>query len=205
MDYSQGHAFSVGDGAGAAVMGVSDDFVMVDYAVQTRSEQYGAMTMRTRSPMDNKRRKILVDEQHIPIPTYEIQPEEGIQSFQSAMPGPAEMVKNLLAKHHLNGNDIALISHQASRLLIDYWQNELRPSEYLETLAQFGNMTLATYPVNLAYYSQRVKADYIVLVAVGVGYHQMAILLRNKKPRFRRYLRPFSALPQKIRNSGNML
>ncbi|HEX3643465.1 MAG TPA: 3-oxoacyl-ACP synthase, partial [Ktedonobacteraceae bacterium] len=48
MDYTQGHAFSIGDGAGAAVIGPGAHFVLFDYATQTLSEQYGTMAMRMR-------------------------------------------------------------------------------------------------------------------------------------------------------------
>lgn len=182
MDYSQGHSFSIGDGAGAAVVGVHDAFSFVDYTVQTRSEQYGAMTMHIHPTLLHGHSQIPVDEQDgMPIPTYTIQPEEGIQSFQQAMPGPAEMIKKLLKKHGLHGDDIALITHQGSRLLLDYWKKELQPNEYLETMEQFGNMTLATYPVNLAYYQDKITSKYILLIAVGVGYHQVALLLKRKR------------------------
>ncbi|GCF10462.1 3-oxoacyl-ACP synthase III family protein [Dictyobacter arantiisoli] len=180
MDYTQGHALGVGDGAGAAVVGISDQFVLVDYVTQTRSAQYGAMTMRTRPVLLDGRWQFPVNAHNTPIPTYEILLEDGIQSFQEALPGPAAMAQQLLEKHSLTGEDVALISHQATRVMLDYWQKALRPREYLETLEQFGNMTIATYPVNLAYYSTRVTAPYLLLVAVGVGYHQTALLLKRE-------------------------
>jgi 3-oxoacyl-[acyl-carrier-protein] synthase-3 len=180
MDYTQGHAISIGDGAGAAVIGPNASFVLVDYAIQTLSEQYGAMTMATRVSTLHGMRHILVDEHNIPLPTYEITLEEGIQSFRvSAMDGLPQMVHALLNKHGLMGGDIALITHQASRLLMDHWAESLQPKEYLDTLEQFGNLTLATYPVNLAYHFPSITADYLVFAAVGVGYHQIALLLKR--------------------------
>jgi 3-oxoacyl-[acyl-carrier-protein] synthase-3 len=180
MDYTQGHSISVGDGAGAVVLGPGHSFIPLDYATQTLSEQYGAMTMSIRPSMLNGRRYIPVDTHNLPVPTYEITQEEGIHSFMTAgMEGPPVLVQRLLHKHGLTGRDIALISHQASRLMLDYWTQCIQPREYLETLEQFGNMTLATYPVNLAYYFQHITSKYLVIVAVGVGFHQTALLFKR--------------------------
>jgi 3-oxoacyl-[acyl-carrier-protein] synthase-3 len=179
MDYTKGHALSIGDGAGAAIIGPGGHFVLVDYATQTLSEQYGTMTMQTRVSTLNGRPHILVDKQNIPIPTYEISEEEGInQTFLvSAMHGLPQMVHGMLKKHSLSGKDIALITHQASRVLMDHWGESLQPKQYLDTLELFGNLALASYPVNLAYHFSNITADYLVFAAVGVGYHQTALLL----------------------------
>ncbi|GHO90581.1 3-oxoacyl-[acyl-carrier-protein] synthase 3 [Reticulibacter mediterranei] len=180
MDYTQGHALSIGDGAGAVVVGPGNHFMPLDYATQTVSNQYGAMTMNVHASTRNGKWSVPVDRQNVPIPTYEITQEEGIHSFLTAgMEGPPVLVQRLLHKHGLTGQDIALISHQASRLMLDYWTQCLQPREYLETLERFGNMTLATCPVNLAYYFQSIAANYLVMVAVGVGFHQTAMLLKR--------------------------
>lgn len=164
-DYTQGHALCIGDGAGAAIVGDNADFALVDYATQTLSGQYGAMTMQARDGH---------------TPTYKIMEGQGIYSFQvSAMQGIPDMVQALLKRHGLTGNDIALITHQASRVLMDHWAEQLQPKEYLDTLEQFGNLTLASYPVTLAYHYPTIMADYLVLAAVGVGYHQTALLFRR--------------------------
>ena len=178
-DYTQGHAFSIGDGAGAVVVGPSAHFVLVDYATQTLSEQYGTMAMQMRVSTFHGRRHILVDEQNTPIPSYVIDPEEGIhQTMQtSAMHGLPQMVHLLLKKHNLVGKDIALVTHQPSRALMDHWEKTLQPKQYLDTLELFGNLTLASEPVNLAYHFSNITADYLVFASVGVGYHQTALLL----------------------------
>lgn len=171
MDYTQGHALSVGDGAGAAIISRDADFVLIDYMTQTLSDQYGAMTMQTYDT---------------PRPSYKITEEKGIYSFQvSAMDGLPSMVHSLLKKHGLTGQDIALLTHQASRVLMDHWAECLQPKEYLETLEQFGNLTLATYAVNLAYHYATITSEYLVLAAIGVGYHQTALLLRRFPPGIR--------------------
>jgi 3-oxoacyl-[acyl-carrier-protein] synthase-3 len=165
MDYTQGHALSIGDGAGAVVVGPEADFELVDYATQTLSAQYGAMTMQARDT---------------PRATYKITEDTGIYSFQvSAMEGIPTMVQSLLDKHGLMGENIALITHQASRVLMDHWAERLQPKQYLDTLEQFGNLTLASYPVTLAYHYLNIVTDYLVFAAVGVGYHQTALLLKR--------------------------
>ena len=115
-----------------------------------------------------------------PLPTYTITEDMGIHTFQvSAMEGLPRMVHSLLNKHGLTGADIALITHQASRVLMDHWNNQLQPRENLDTLVQFGNLTSASYPVTLAYHYPNITAKYLVLAAVGVGYHHTALLLKR--------------------------
>jgi 3-oxoacyl-[acyl-carrier-protein] synthase-3 len=180
MDYTQGHSLSVGDGAGAAVVCANADFVLVDYVTQTVSEQYGAMAMKMRYITLNGRRHVLVDGQGLPIPSYEITELAGIHSFQeTAMYGLPNMVQSLLEKHGLTGKHITLITHQASRVLMDQWAEMLQPEAYLDTLEQFGNLTVASYPVNFAYHYTNIKTEYLVFAAVGVGYHQTALLFKR--------------------------
>jgi 3-oxoacyl-[acyl-carrier-protein] synthase-3 len=180
MDYTQGHSLSVGDGAGAVLVGPGEEFTLVDYATRTLSNQYGAMTMQMRAKSTHGQRYVLVDENNVPIPTYEITQEEGISSFQvSAMHELPRMINELLKKHRLTGRNIGLITHQASRVLMDHWADAIQPKEYLDTLEQFGNMTMATYPTNFAYFAPRMTSEYLVFAALGVGYHQTAVLLKR--------------------------
>lgn len=62
---------------------------------------------------------------------------------------------------------------------MDHWAERLQPKQYLDTQEQFGNLTLASYPVTLAYHYLNIAADYLVFAAVGVGYHQTALLLKR--------------------------
>jgi 3-oxoacyl-[acyl-carrier-protein] synthase-3 len=104
----------------------------------------------------------------------------GIHSFQeTAMYGLPNMVQSLLEKHGLTGKHITLITHQASRVLMDQWAEMLQPEAYLDTLEQFGNLTVASYPVNFAYHYTNIKTEYLVFAAVGVGYHQTALLFKR--------------------------
>lgn len=180
MDYTKGHSISPGDGAGAVVIGRSNCFTLVDYDTETLSNEYGAMTMGCRPSIYNGIRSLIVDENNLPIPTYDIKAEAGIQGFlTTGMESPPRLIKSLLERHGLTGKQIALISHQASRKLMDCWHEAIKPKEYFDTFEEFGNMVLASIPVTLAYYNNKITADYIVLLALGVGFHQVALLLKR--------------------------
>lgn len=167
MDYTQGHSIGIGDGAGAAVVGPGERLVLVDYAADTFSDEYGAMTMRPRPEKGFER------------PTYGIDPGAGIQAFmKSGMDGPLRMVKGLLDKHGLTGGDVTLIAHQATRKLMDHWAQHLRPREYLDTYEDFGNMVVASIPVTLARFHRELRTPYLVMMGLGIGAHQMAVLVR---------------------------
>lgn len=167
VDYAQGHAFGIGDGAGAAVLGPGERLVLVDYAVDTFSDEYGSMTMRPRPESGFDR------------PVYGLEPARGLSSFlNSGMDGPPRLVERLLRKHGLTGEDITLVSHQATRKLLDHWNEKIRPREYLHTLEDCGNMALASIPVTLARHHRELRTKYLVLFGIGIGAHQMALLVR---------------------------
>ncbi len=167
VDYAQGHASGIGDGAGAAVLGPGERLVLVDYAADTFSDEYGAMTMRPRP------------ESGFDKPVYGLEPSRGVQAFlRSGMEGPPRLVERLLRKHGLTGEDITLVSHQATRKLLDHWNERIRPREYLHTIEDCGNMVIASIPVTLARYSRELRTKYLVLCGLGIGAHQLALLVR---------------------------
>jgi 3-oxoacyl-[acyl-carrier-protein] synthase-3 len=171
LDYTQPHAFGIGDGAGAAVIGPSDRFTFIDYETNTFSNEYGVMTMQHRAAA--------ADEP--PAATYRIAEEAGIDAFLSTgMNGPPQLTRSLLAKHQLSSDRIAFIAHQASDKLINYWSEHLQPQEYFHTFEQFGNMTLASIPVTLSHCYDKITAEYIVLLALGIGAHQTALLIKTR-------------------------
>ena len=162
------------------VIGRSSCFTLVDYETETLSNEYGAMTLQNRPLIQNGIHSPIVDENNVPIPTFDIAAEEGIQLFlNTGMSAPPLLIKSLLERHGLTGNQIALIGHQASRKLMDHWAQVIQPKEYFDTFEQFGNMVLASIPVTLAYYCHKITADYIVIVALGVGFHQIALLIKR--------------------------
>jgi 3-oxoacyl-[acyl-carrier-protein] synthase-3 len=178
VNYQTPPAISAGDGAGAAVLGRTTDrarFTLVDAIVETQSDDYGAMTMQP-DPIP-------------PVPPatataytapYFHLTAAGRQIFADfGERHPPAVVGRLLARHGLTGADIALIGHQASSVLLDAWRAAIGPAQLLDTLATFGNMTLASIPVNLAYFHDRIAHDHLVLLGLGAEVHVSALLLRR--------------------------
>ena len=166
VDMSQGHALGIGDGAGAAVLGPGERLVLVDFAADTFSDEYGAMTMRPRP------------ESGFSHPVYGLEPERGVQAFlRSGMDGPPRLVERLLRKHGLTADDITLVSHQATRKLLDHWNERIRPRDYLHTLEDCGNLVIASIPVTLARHHRSLRTPYLVLLGLGIGAHQVALLV----------------------------
>lgn len=167
MDYTQGHSIGIGDGAGAALVGPSDKLVLVDWAADTFSQEYGAMVMRN------------WPEKPLAHPTYGIDPSAGVQAFLSTgMEGPPRIVQRLLAKNGISASEITLITHQATRKLMEHWAERIRPCAYLDTYEELGNMVIASIPVTLAKTVAEIKTPWLVLVGLGIGAHQMALLIR---------------------------
>ncbi|MCY1047323.1 3-oxoacyl-ACP synthase [Corallococcus sp. bb12-1] len=170
MDYSQGHSHVIGEGAGAAVVGFAGPdsrCVLVDWAADTFSNEYGAMVLTVRP------------ESGLAHPTYGISSAEGIRAFMSSgMDGPPRLVARLLAKHGVSPDEVTLISHQATRKLMDHWAQAIRPHEYLDTFEDYGNMVHASIPVTLARFHRELRTKYLVMVGLGIGAHQMAMLVR---------------------------
>jgi 3-oxoacyl-[acyl-carrier-protein] synthase-3 len=166
-DYRLGNAYGLGDGAAAAVLGPSDSLVPVDWEARTLGSQYRAMTMRHRP------------ESGLDHPTFRLEPEAGVQTFLSlGMDGAPELVARLLARHGLDGGDITFVGHQASRKLMDHWNERIRPRAYLDTLEDCGNLLFASVPVTLSRH-RRLQTPYLVLYGIGIGsVADVALLLK---------------------------
>lgn len=179
FDYTLGHATAGGDAAGGALVGRGDRFVILDHAGITLSRYYHAMTMGLRAVSINGRRHLpLSDSTGLPVPILEIN-QTGIEALASAIKeGVPVVVGKLLARHGIDPGRIALTTHQGIRILLDYWAERIQPKEYLETLADFGNMGTAAYPVNLAHFQHSITAEYLVMAGIGPGMHVTAVLLR---------------------------
>lgn len=170
MDYTKPHSIGIGDAAGAVVIGPSGHFTFIDYDTDTFSNEYGAMTMQYRSLIPNEP----------VVPTYNIATEEGIKAFISTgMDGPPTLTNSLLLKHKLSSDQIAFIAHQASYKLIEYWAETIKPKEYFHTFEKFGNIVLASIPVTLSNCYNKITAEYIVLLGLGIGAHQTALLMKR--------------------------
>ena len=171
VDYTKGHSISIGDGAGSAIVGRHAPWSFIDYATETLGNIYGAMTMKTREPADHPQQKKAL---------YAIEPEAGIESYKKeGMEGPLRLINQLIKRNNVPAPAIALFTHQASRKLLNHWNEQLKPGHLYDTLNVYGNMTFATIPVNLSHYWDEIQEEYLVLHTLGVGFHQTAILLRR--------------------------
>jgi 3-oxoacyl-[acyl-carrier-protein] synthase-3 len=183
VDYHTVQSISAADGAGAAVLSLSNDptlWQVVDQCTLTDSSKFGTMfTQGTRYDIDPPR------DGHAHLwsnPVFHITPE-GFSAFGTfgAKAAPA-VVLDLLARHQLHGSDITLISHQASQVLLTAWQQSIQPAQFIETIQQFANMTVANIPVTLAWSTQNnpIAKSNLVLFALGPEMHANAVLLQRQ-------------------------
>ena len=181
VSYETPQSISAGDGAGAAVIGLSSDesrWALADDHSITQTKFFGSMFM--------------AGENVVPIP-----PQSGPlfsnPFFQITALGLSETYKifgvktapeavvQLLARNGLKGSDVTLTGHQSSSVLVDNWVKVIQPADLLTTIQNFANMTAASIPVNLAWApaNHPVTTDYLVCLALGDDAHADAMLLRR--------------------------
>ena len=183
VNYHTPQCVSAGDGAGAAIIGVTRDtsrLRVVDYEVSYQSSGYGNMYMQADE---------LVDAPPTPVdppftetyshPYYHIT-EQGMSEYQVfGVQEPPKVVARLLDRNAVDSAATTIIAYQASAKLLDAWKTAMQPFQMLQTLEQFGNMVIANLAVNMAIFSKQVKTDYAVLVGMGAEPHTTALLLRK--------------------------
>ena len=178
VSYRTPQSVSAADGAGAAVVGRTTDpgrFAVAGVQTICRTASYGAMYMAG-DP-------ICAGEASIgqTNATFHINPE-GFELFKEfGMEAPPKAVAKLLDGAGLGADEVSLISHQASAVLMEQWKKSIRPRAYLETLETFANMVAATIPVNLAFFHDRVETNALVLLAMGTEFLTSAVLLRRER------------------------
>jgi 3-oxoacyl-[acyl-carrier-protein] synthase-3 len=180
VDYKTPESVSAGDGAGAAVLGLSSDattFEVIDFETQTQSDDYGVMFVQPDRVGEGPD-----GEPTFSKPYFHITPAgfAGFASFGENV--PPQVVNRLLARNALRGSDIALIAHQTSAVLNDAWTKAIEPAQFLQTLSTFANMTLASIPVNLSFFRDEIQSDHVVLLALGPELSTNAVLLRRSRP-----------------------
>lgn len=175
VDYRTPQSISAADAAGAAVVARTTNtaaFTLVDVETIGETADYGSMYLAS-DPNGT------ADGLFFSPPYYHIT-AAGLTNFQTfGEKSPAEAVNRLLRRNGLEGSQIALISHQASRVLLDAWKSAIQPGQYLETLEQFANLVSANVPVNLAYHFDRIEKNHLVLLALGPEFMASALLLRR--------------------------
>lgn len=182
VDYHQAASISVGDGACAAVISRTLDpgkFTLIDAQTRCASKWYGAMDM---SP-----RELLPPQPDVRLGAYtkavfNLDKKRGGEAFNEfGKNAPPELALKLIRDNGLKPSDVTVISHQASGVLLNFWKEAINPKQYLDTMARFGNLTLASMGVTLAYKYDQIETDYLVLLGIGVQQETSALLLKRNK------------------------
>ena len=172
VDFRTAPALSVGDGAGAAVLGPATDpgqFRVIDSEALVDTQYFDTMRMAPDLVPDAG--------QCFTHPYFRILPG-GVDGFNKfAIPSVPQCVDALLQRHGLTGADITLATHQASSVMMDNWEEAIRPRYYASTLEQYANTTLAALPITLAARYDKIPTDWMVLCGVGHFFHTTALLL----------------------------
>lgn len=182
VNYHTSQAISAADGAGAAVMRMSDDddkWTLVDTHTIMATEYYGSMftdsDLLTVSPPQDGYSPLWTDHY------FHITPE-GIQGFVNFGEKVTPMAAvELMKRHGLSGDEVTLISHQASTVLMDAWSALIQPAQYIQTIQKFANTALANVSINMAWAEQNepVLKNNLILLAMGPDMHANALLFRR--------------------------
>lgn len=184
VSYLTAPCVSIGDGAGAVVMAPSDEpsrFRVVDHQVEYTSPCYGGMF--TASDKDPNYvppgPKGSPFNESLSHPYFHLT-QQGENTFKEwGTHAPPKVVEALLTRNALTADQIAVVSYQASALLVEAWQKTIQPKQMLHTLTSFGNLVSAAMPVNFACHMTKIETEYAVLLCVGPEPHASAILLRR--------------------------
>ena len=165
-------AWSIGDAAGAAVVqshATRPGWCIGETAWSVCSELAGIMRM-TQSAERVLGPAICF--------VMELEANELFRSWGRT--APCQLVEGLLKRHGIPSAEVTLIAHQATRYLLDHWRERLKPGEMLDTLSDFGNMTLASTLVTLSVKQADISTRYVVLLGLGLGIHAGAVLLERR-------------------------
>lgn len=193
MDYRTAVAVGIGDGAGAVVMSKTDapQFKMVDFSSYTQSSDYGEMSVHADVlDLPHKKQKLtdrgqtidLADKRSYTARYFHLT-QAGQEEFQKfGLYAPPSLINQLLLKNKVASKDITLITHQASSVLTNKWNELIRPGQYINTIAELGNMTLATQAVNFASKNHEIEKDYLVILTISGSSQTMATLFSRTVP-----------------------
>jgi len=104
---------------------------------------------------------------------------EAVKGF--GLPMPVTVVKRLLERRGLDPSQIALVSHQTSKLVEGYWRSNINPGTYISTLRDYADMVSATAAVNLATCADQITQDHMVILGIGMEMHATALLYSRQR------------------------
>lgn len=184
VSYYTAQSVSASDGAAAVV--ISNDnslskFSYVDSQAIVESEYYGEMFMSGDQAESNSLFPYQ-DAQRVfsyTHPYFHIT-DAGREAYSSfGIYKPIEAANELLRKNNVESSQVTMMSHQSSTVLIDKWQEGIKPGQYINTIEEYANMTLATIPVTFASKYDEIANDYVLLLGVGVDFQTVATLLKR--------------------------
>lgn len=179
MDYELPHATVVGDGAGAALLGPSERMRLLGHVAETSSGDYDVMGMKVRAGERSGGRRLLLNGEGLPVPTYEIS-DQGVRAYlEDGRSAPPRLVLELLSRHGVDPAQVSLVTHQSSRALLSHWSDLVQPAQHIDSFDELGNMGLASIPVTLARRGDEVTTAFIALASLGPGTHVTALLVQR--------------------------
>lgn len=181
MDYHEAVCTAASDGAGAAVVTRTDDasrFALVDWENHTDTQYYGAFRMVPRPvsvpPFHTDSRTIYTDA------LMQLDPLRGGPAVADfGKPAPVAVVNTLLARNNLTAQDIALVPHQTSKSVGEYWRTNINPAVYISTLTDYADMVSASAAVNLATCAAQITQEHMVIMGIGMEMRATALLYRR--------------------------
>jgi 3-oxoacyl-[acyl-carrier-protein] synthase-3 len=177
VDYHTPQSVSAGDGAGAVVLAHSAKkglFYLKDAATQVVPSVYGGMFMHGDLVPGNNLLTWSSPYFHITA--------TGMTTFNTlGMKAPAEIGNLLLKRNKVKARNTSMITHQASKVLMDEWENKIGPGQYLSTRETFANMVSATVPVNFAYFNHKdmIEHDHLLLLNPSAEFKAVGALLKR--------------------------
>lgn len=166
-----GYAVSIGDGAGACVVGPGERDVIVDWATDTAGSLYDATTMDALPPG-------AAAPGPCPV-TFGLSPSQLREVHDYGVERPPALIAELLHRNGVSPSDVSLIAHQPSRVLMDHWRRAVAPGQYVDTFDEHGNATVASVPMTLAARAGDLSKSHLVLMSPGMGMHAIAVLVRR--------------------------
>jgi len=192
VDYHTPQSVSAADGAGAAVVSLSDDasrWAVYDQCTVTDSSYYGSMfTAGLEYTFDRSGERVIPPGWGFPETLYTSNffqiTDEGLKGFKAFGAETAlSPVVDLLHKNGLTAADVTFMPHQTSAVLIKYWCDHLDPppAQVVSTIERFANVTVATHALNLAWLEAHghIEKDFLLMLALGPDMHANAMLLKR--------------------------
>jgi len=191
VNYHTAQSISAADGAGAAVMSLSEDeskWYVADQCTVTDSSYFGSMYSKglpttVNPPITMEGAEGVYYKELFSPHFFQITPEGqvGFREFGGARALSA--VTDLLKKNDLSPADMSFMPHQTSQVLINMWCEKLKPpaGQVLSTIKEFANMTVATPALNFAFFEEKdeIEKDNLVVMALGADMHCNAMLLKR--------------------------